>query len=190
MTRREFMAGMLAAGTPEWDSEILDGFHLGDPRAYDIIYEFPGHTMTGWKRPWVKFNVLAGYPVEFRVYVEHDAIVGVSNYYPQRALPETWEYRESVRLVIMLTWRLLASMPIPLRYPGWGFQDWSPDKKNFTADFAQTEEGTVVFLEGGPPFGRYGAHPCCFPVDHPWGDATHLRIEGVPVIMANAGGEE
>ena len=175
----------MADGEYEWAPEILKELVIGDPRAADIIYEYPGNTMTAWKRPWVKAHILDNYPVEYRVFVQDDSIVGVSNYYPQRALPNTLEYRELAHIAILMTERLVKSMPTPLRYPGWGYKWWDATRKNFTADFIQGEDGSLLFLEGGPPFGRGFAHPCCFPAGSDWADATPLRDGDVPVILEN-----
>ncbi|WP_163450886.1 hypothetical protein, partial [Escherichia coli] len=36
-------------------------------------------------------------------------------------------------------------------------------RNQFTADFVRLADGSISFLEGGPPHTpKFGAHPCCF----------------------------
>ena len=70
---------------------------FGDPRSFDLVYEFPRDSLPVWRRPWVEAQVLEGYPVEYRAYVRDGELRGISNYYPQRALPRFDLHLERVR---------------------------------------------------------------------------------------------
>lgn len=119
------------------------GFCLDDPRAIDILYEYPRHNVGLLARPWVKAMYHQGWPIEFRVFVRDGRVQGISNYYPQIALPE-W-CRATAITAGMLTEKLEAPAP------------------DFTADWLAAEDGSLIFLEGGPPHTpSWGAHPCCF----------------------------
>ena len=175
----------MSKGEPDWD-ESVQRLMLDDPRAGDIIYEFPGHDMAVWQRPWVEAACLDGYPVEYRVFVQGGEIVGVSNYYPQRPLPGDISILTDIRAVVDMTQRLVAAMEPPVKFPGWGFQRWGADSISFTADYMALEGGQVLFLEGGPPYGC-GAHPCCFPVDmKEWGkEPLKIGLGNIPVVLEN-----
>jgi hypothetical protein len=135
-----------------------------DPRAFDILCEYPADTIPVWSRPWVKALDHEGFPVEFRVFVRNDEAVAVSSYYPQRPLPHTDEVRcyaeRSLALAQTISNQIVASDTYPWldTYPRAGC---SKGRVNATLDFLVTEVGEVIFLEAGPPLGA-GAHPCCF----------------------------
>lgn len=100
-------------------------------------------------RPWVEALRMDGYPVEFRVFFGADGYQGVSSYYPQRPLPETPQVMDAVMVCHAFANTLYQAGEFPV---------------GFSADFLLTEEGKVLFLEGGPPhvLGPVSAHPCCF----------------------------
>ncbi|WP_163616092.1 hypothetical protein, partial [Klebsiella pneumoniae] len=76
---------------------------MDDFRAFDIIAEHPWPELSAWGRPWVEIEKLGGYPIEYRAFVIDDEIVGVSNYYPQRALSLTVERQIDINRVYELT---------------------------------------------------------------------------------------
>ena len=134
-----------------------------DPRAFDILQEFPADSFHVWQRPWIEAMKVDGYPVEFRVFVRNGKVIGVANYYPQRALPETAEFLGLAQRCEEATDRVVAyrtstgEIPWMQTYAG-GFDE---SKVSATLDFFATQDGEVMFLEAGPPYGA-GAHPCSF----------------------------
>lgn len=107
----------------------------------DILYDCNVATTRLAVRPVVDIVRHEVYPVEFRCYVFDAMDFAVSNYYPQRDLPDG--FRSDALRSGELAMKL---------YPFTG----TP----YTADFCLTPDG-LRFLEGGPPLGL-GSHPCCF----------------------------
>ncbi|PPC84665.1 MAG: hypothetical protein CTY38_01045 [Methylotenera sp.] len=133
--------------------------HPGDPRAFDILFEYPIEEVAIFKRPIVKPLLSNGYPVEFRVFVINGEIKAASNYYPQMTLPYTHENLDYAKQAIESAQKLLTAINqsgVQLFHAG-----EIADTLNLTMDFMVVEDGSVQFLEGGPGFG-FGAHPCCF----------------------------
>ena len=131
---------------------------LDDPRAFDILFEYPRPTAPVWLRPWENTLIVDGYPVEYRAFVRDGEVLGVSSYYPQRPLPEFPAHIQTVR---EQTERLIQAVRTPFQWhlkPS--MRGLDRDGIHFTADFIATAEG-ILFLEGGPPH-ELGAHPCCF----------------------------
>jgi hypothetical protein len=125
---------------------------LDDPRFCELIFEYPGETMTLWQRPWITGHISDHYPIEFRVFVENHRIQGLSNYYVQRPLHDTDQIRSFIQQAITYTERCLSIAPA------------------FTMDYLAVGND-VLLIEGGPPHtASGGAHPCCFPPG---------RIEGI-----------
>ena len=147
----------LSQGEPEWRPEFGD-IILDDPRAFEILMDYPRPTVPVWRRPWADAMALDGYPVEYRAFVRDGKLQGISNYYPQRPLVEFPEHIQSVR---EMTQALTEAVRTPFQ---WHLvpmrEDLDPAGVHFTADFIALS-GEVVFLEGGPPH-EMGAHPCCF----------------------------
>ena len=135
-----------------------------EPRTADVLYEYPDSVISVWQRPWVDIAQYEGWPIEYRVFVHDGKIIGVSNYYPQRALPdmEDWVMRDILRCR-ELTEYLIDGLNdrIPdtdiLRYPGGPHGQWPVDRVSFSADFIRTENDRsgcgITYLEGGPPWG-------------------------------------
>ena len=172
----------LDEGNYSWSETFDQGFHIADDRAYDLIYEYPGHKMSVWQRPWIQAEIIDRYPVEYRVFVEDAQIVGISNYYVQRDLEWTEEVQADVGRCVVLTQPLIMHIGSSIRFPGWSYKDFSSDSKSFTADFIKTQSGELLFLEGGPPWGA-NAHPCCFP-DKPaseWGKEADASLDNYPI---------
>lgn len=169
--------------------ELNDGsglyLDLHEDRFYATFKDLGADQVRAFARPIITPEFIPGtfqgvqgqWPVEFRVYVEDDRIVGISNYYPQVAMdPE--EYRPVMTTVYRLAQDMLDTMQT--LHLGVGNHthcrefgprscmvqrpDWQPDiwaSQNFTLDFMLREDGLVTFLEGGPA-GMSAAHPCCF----------------------------
>jgi len=133
---------------------------LDDPRAIDILYEYPKKNVPVLGRPWIQAMMHGGWPVEFRVFIEDSKIIGVSNYYPQRDLPLEFE------VLAHAAWDIASH----LRHVGRG-----------TADFLTKPDGTLIFLEGGPPHTPAGgAHMCCFEPG---------KIDGIALSNRNVNGD-
>lgn len=134
--------------------------HPGDPRAFEILYQFPKEKVGIFKRPIVDPLLVDGYPVEFRVYINNSEVVAVSNYYPQMSLPETYANIDHAKLAIAYAKRILDAVKASgfhVFYEG----NEPNDRIDASLDFMLLDNGRLVFLEGGPGYG-FGAHPCCF----------------------------
>lgn len=151
----------LSEGQPEWHPNFMQLF-VEDFRAFDLIAEFPLPRISAWARPWLTFDVVDGYPVEYRVFVRDNKVIGISNYYPQRPLPDDDKTAVDVSIVRRMTEALIDAQNLPLNAPEVA-GDLDLSKNQFSADFARLPSGAILFLEGGPPHTHYwGAHPCCF----------------------------
>ena len=134
---------------------------LDDPRAFDILFEYPRPTAPVWLRPWENTLIVDGYPVEYRAFVRDGEVLGISSYYPQRPLPELPEFLEHIQAVRDRTERLIQAVRTPFQWhlkPN--MRGLDRNGVHFTADFIATAEG-ILFLEGGAPH-ELGAPPCCF----------------------------
>ena len=188
----EFIKHRLSKGQAEWNQEILDRFSIDDPRAYDILYEYPDRDVSVWRRPWMPGEQWLSYPIEYRVFVHDGKVRGVSNYYPQRPLAADGEphagVQDDVHTAIGYARKLAEALPTPVRF-GPAAKRFAPDSRSFTVDFVRFNDGGLAFLEGGPPFGA-GAHPCCFPADPgEWSKAVAWSLGGIPVALENQGPE-
>ncbi|WP_163202514.1 hypothetical protein, partial [Citrobacter koseri] len=76
-------------------------------------------------------------------------IVGVSNYYPQRALSLTVERQIDINRVYELTRMLVTAQALPINCPQ--ARELDLTRNQFTADFVRLADGSISFLEGGPP---------------------------------------
>lgn len=135
-----------------------------DPRAFDMLYDFPGDTIAVWKRPWIQARTLDGFPVEFRVFVMQGEVKAVANYYLQRGLPAHDWILQAAETAMVASKRIVRAMheggQTPAM-PGMTQQFLETIGRHATLDFLVAEDGRVLFLEGGPGFG-FGAHPCAF----------------------------
>ena len=128
---------------------VIEAYHfIDDPRLWDIIDDWNGEAMRLYRRPWVHAVKVDDYPVEFRVFVNDGVVQGVSSYYPQRPLPES--YRVVAKHAALLTDTLIEHAC-----------------QAFTADWLlRASDNKLLFLEGGPPHLHPvtgpSAHPCCF----------------------------
>lgn len=170
----------MAAGKPAWSPALTDRFTIDDARAFTIVTEYPGDTMRVWRRPWMDAAVVDRYPVEYRVFVEAGAVIGISSYYPQRPLKQVDTMHDVLRLNAMagILIRALDGHQIVHPPP----DDRGPGGLSFTADFMRLRDGRLLFLEGGPAFGS-GAHPCCFENAQDWTAAATFTVNDVPVAL-------
>lgn len=141
--------------------------YLEDCRAFDILMEYPGAEVPILERPWIPARGWNGYPVEFRVMIQEGQAVAVSNYYVQRALPESPEVLAWAALCLQHARTLVAHIQAQGLFPWMAMLTNTPEQEAIqgrfeaTLDFLVTEAGDVCFLEAGPGVG-WGAHPCCF----------------------------
>lgn len=150
----------LSNGEYDWAPELAH-IYAEDFRALDIIADFPDQNICAWARPWMAFAVHGGWPVEYRAFVRDDALIGVSNYYPQRGLPDDDGVRADIERVTAMCQALIREQTRPLNCPRLSGFDMA--RNHWTADFARLPSGAVIFLEGGPPHTLTGgAHSCCF----------------------------
>lgn len=138
-----------------------------DPNAYMRIYDlhhvYPADIIPIWSRPWIDALEIDGFPVEFRVFVRDSKVTGVASYYPQRPLPSTTEIHGFAGKCVSMSTKLISHLDAENKYPWLKSFDnrFDPGSVNATMDFLVTQNGDVMFLEAGPPFGA-GAHPCAF----------------------------
>ena len=160
----------LSQGEWEWRPEFGDVI-LDDPRAFDILMEYPRPRVPVWRRPWADALVLNRYPVEYRAFVRDGKLQGISNYYPQRTLEE---FPEHLQRVGEMAQALAEAVSTPFQWLLTPMPEGlDPAGVHFTADFIAVS-GKVLFLEGGPPH-EMGAHPCCFPAGEINGVALESR---------------
>lgn len=140
------------------------GLHPGDPRFFDILYQFPEQEMRVLRRPWVEARMEGSHPVEYRAFVKDGVLEGISNYYPQRALTMSATVENEVQQAIDAVGKLLKHFENEGTVP-WAVNAhpsrFDLEKVSCTIDFLVEAEGKVLFLEAGPAFNA-GAHPCCF----------------------------
>ena len=147
----------MAQGQWEWRPDF-GNIILDDPRAVDILFEYPRREVPVWRRPWVNAINVDSYAVEYRAFVNDGRIAGISSYYPQRPLPH---FPQHIREINEQTQKLINCAQPPFLWPMTNLpDDTDPAGVHFTADFISTVDG-IRFLEGGPPH-QMGAHPCCF----------------------------
>lgn len=171
----------LSQGRCEWQ-ESFARLEICDLRAFDIVADYPEDTIAAYARPWVKAAILDSYPVEYRVYVTDNQINGISNYYPQRPLPNDAQTLHDIWHCLGQAARLLAKQTKPLNCPPLDGH-WDTAKNHWTADFIRTTDGEILFLEGGPPHSPDGgAHPCCFMGRAPSGIALAATDDGLDMM--------
>lgn len=144
---------MLAVDSGEW-SPMWTSLTCDDERVIDCTV---GETTRLCVRPWQTPYLHNGNRVEFRVFYGPTGFLGLSNYYPQFALPEDdYQINRCIHTARVFASRLNAGGEFPA---------------GFTADFMMIDieynaqqDNSVIFLEGGPPHwnGMPSAHPCAF----------------------------
>jgi len=168
----------LSKGEHQWDPALADIF-AEDMRALDLIGDFPDTEIEGWARPWMSFAIHSGWPIEYRVFVQNDRIIGVSNYYPQRQLQDDGETKEDIRRATDMALRLIGAQKRRLNCPR--LSGFDMGLNHWTADFGRLQSGAIIFLEGGPPHASGGgAHPCCFEPGKIDGVALSARWDCAP----------
>jgi len=157
-----------AMGKPNDPGRPLDEsgytFHLDpdDPRAFEILFEHPEPTIKIIKRPWVNALMMDGYPVEFRVFIKDDEVLGVSNYYLQRDLPVNDDILQLAELSADYARRIIKQCHESQVFPvNPQIEPGAVGYVTASLDFMVTETGELLFIEAGPGFG-FGAHPCCY----------------------------
>lgn len=153
-------------------------FTPDDPRFGDILgLDWERDTVTAYRRPWVPARIVEGYPEEYRVFVENGEVIAISSYYPQRPLEDTPGRRATLATAREHSRRLTSAAPWPLG-PGTRLAEKvSTERISCTLDFMVVEDGSLVFLEGGPPWRpRWGASPCCFAE----GEVRGIALEAQP----------
>jgi hypothetical protein len=139
--------------------------HPGEPRTFDLLYDFPADQICVWQRPWVDAMVHEAFPVEFRVFVVQGKVAGIANYYLQRDLPATPAIEalaiESLAQAEAIVGAMLESQRFPAMPNAPVPQTLDRSAIDCTLDFLTTPKGDVLFLEAGPGYG-FGAHPCAF----------------------------
>ena len=158
-------AAMSHPGLPvrvPWPDEALD-----DERFQAILMDCYGagiETVTTVVRPWVEAAMVGGFPVEFRVFVTKSGATSTSSYYVQRALGAEWlpQAKEAARLAAAL-------------------RPYVPAEVEYSADFLVREDGSVLFIEGGP-MPAFGADPCCLAAEHPFGDGAIVLTPPVGAV--------
>lgn len=158
----------------------------GDPRAFDILYEYPAERLPVLQRPWIQALMVGQYPVEFRVFVEEGKVIAISNYYVQRPLPLTRKTVLWATLCSEYSKRIIAASVETGYWPAMPPREYDltrpvADRISCTLDFLVREDGEVLFLEAGPGVGL--AHPCCF-----YNDATSTMATISGLLLA-VGGE-
>lgn len=139
--------------------------HPGEPRTFDLLYEFPADTIYVWRRPWIQALEHERFPVEFRVFVVRGRVAGIANYYLQRDLPLTPAVESMAVKCLAHAEAMVDSMIQTQQFPA---MPNAPMAKTLdrsaidcSLDFLITPKGEILLLEGGPGFG-FGAHPCAF----------------------------
>jgi hypothetical protein len=194
---RQAAAGMPAPSMVRWDpcaslelklsiAEQLPvdqtcrvGLPAGDPRACDILMEYPSERVPVWGRPWVQAQIVDGFPVEFRVFIREGQIDGIASYYPQRPLPHDARVLSWVSACRASTNQLINHLNEAGEFP-WmlSYEGVMPTGSvSATLDFIVDQAGQVLLLEAGPPYGC-GAHPCAF-IDRPIAGVALALAEGV-----------
>lgn len=169
------------ASTPPWRWALSPM----DPRAFDIVPEYPAECIPVMRRPWINARMAGTHPVEYRVFVQDGQVIGLANYYLQRDLALDDTVRSEIEAVLEEAGKLVQLMASEGHSPWTQRQYEEPTDTvqgaSCSMDFLITDYGQALFLEAGPPFGL-GAHPCAF-VRH---DQATTSVNGVALI---SGGE-
>lgn len=160
-------AGGAAQG---WSNEMIDT-EFDDDRFYELLMDYPEPTFSLYRREWVDPLVVDEFPVEYRVFVFGDVVSAISNYYPQRDLPNTRQTLRHISTAFACVAMMVRAQRLPLNLPPWALEGHDPDAaaailtaSNCTIDFMARASGGLTMIDAGPAFGM-GADPCCFPFD-------------------------
>lgn len=157
-------------------------------RTAELAGDWPREDLAVLARPYVAPRMEGRYPVELRVWIRDGAVRAISNYYPQRTLPESRDtlkaIAEATRYAERLANRVTPFDPIPM-------DPSLPEQVTFTADFLVAQSGTTLWLECGPyTFPHWGSHPCCITaLDVLWKKETsaepHIALAAVAKYQSN-----
>lgn len=178
-----YIKSRISEGKPEITGEAKGWIKGDDGEIHHVLCErlingFLNATqpfMIAWARPIIKPRLIEGYsiitgksghwPCEWRIYVRHGKVVGVSNYYPQSSATDddlpfaSIAAKAAQQLADKLT--EAKSSPHHPRYE----DRVDTDGVHFSADFIVADNDNVLLLECGPDHfysPHWGAHPCCF----------------------------
>lgn len=181
-----------SVGTPGKGLFVQDNgrvvFDIWTERFYESLRALGADRVRPFARPYVAPAMVAAryeqhgtvhdgvWPVEFRVFVDGGKVAGVSAYYPQAPLDDSW--LPAARAAADLARRIVAWMDQARLgvgngegcadlgpadgedRPAWMPASWGPQR--FTLDVLWPADGSgPVLLEGGPGEGWRTA-PCCF----------------------------
>lgn len=156
---------------------------IHDEAFYTTMLDLGVPDIVAFARPIVEAKSIDGewngksgkWPAEFRVYVENNKVVGVSNYYPQVGMDPKVFTKPAAQAVYHA--KCIANTLEELQLgvgnhancpdveqsqdsrPSWMPSTWGP--QDYTLDFICTPDDELLFLEGGPA-GMLAADPCCF----------------------------
>ncbi len=170
MVRWDFCSGsdlkyVMSKGSPKTEelTEAKRNLQLDDPRAFEILFDYPYERIPVVSREWREPKVIDGFPVEFRAFVQNNEIIGIASYYPQRPLLDNAEIMKYVEKVRLSTNVIIKHILDAGEYP-WvlGYESaFERNTINASIDFLIDVGGDAVFLEAGPAWG-FGSHPCAF----------------------------
>jgi len=189
-------AGSVKAGLSDGQG-IQSGWHEADGfkcpdvdgRIVHALLNYTFESLPIFARPMVPLRMVEGdvadapagrWPREWRVFVQAGKVCAVSNYYLQApaAHSEAVRAREAVALATRIVGRLAEakSWPHHPRYEG----VFPTETVTCSLDFAETEDGGLLLIEGGPGHilsPPWGAHPCCFTPGAP--------LEGIALALGS-----
>lgn len=116
--------------------------------------------------------------VKFRVFVQNNKVVGISNHSTNRPLDYKDHIRDYLKRVADAALTLAKKQALPLKFPANTKKEYY--KNNFIMDFGISKEGTPVFIGGYLPHSPgeiWSEDSCCFPSGKVEGLALHLYSE-------------
>lgn len=179
----------LSEGEPMNNGLVYSEYHgrqilpIHDETFYTTMLDLGVPNIVAFARPIVDTKMIDGewrgksgqWPAEFRVYVENNKVVGVSNYYPQVAMDPKIFAKPAAQAVYYAKCIANTLEELHLGVGNHAYcndveetQDqrsaWVPKTwgaQDYTLDFICTPDDEILFLEGGPA-GMQAADPCCF----------------------------
>lgn len=162
-----------------WYEHELTKYPDVDGRIVHALLNYTFEYLPVFARPIIPLRMVDGdapdcpfgrWPREWRVYITEGKVTGVSNYYVQ-APAKPAEAHNAARaadlaLAIVEVLTVAKSWPHHPRLEG----VFNTESVSCSLDFAETADGQLVLVEGGPPHifsPPWGAHPCCFAPGQP-----------------------